>query len=257
MVLTADHALDDSDSAQRASVALVGGTGKLGSALGLRLARAGHPVIIGSRDAARAAEAAGLLNRRLEDDGARSPGVVRATGADNSAAAADADVVVITVPYESQQQTLLGLADSVGTRVVISTAVPITFTPGTGPRHVDVAEGSAAEQVAAVLPGARVVSALQTVSSATLARLDRDVDADIIVTGDDAEATAIACRVLSALPGVRLVDGGPLRNSRYVEQLTVLLLSINMRVKRSTGVRITNLPDTATLAVTPPTGGDP
>jgi NADPH-dependent F420 reductase len=234
----------------RVSVALVGGTGKLGSALGLRLARAGHPVIIGSRDPARAAQAAEDLNTRLAEAGGAASSA-RATGADNAAAAAGAEVIVVTVPYENQRQTLLGLAASVGDRVVVSTAVPIAFVPGQGPSHVEVAEGSAAEQVAAALPRARVVSALQTVSSATLARLDRDVDADIIVTGDDAEAKARVAGLLGILPGARLVDGGPLRNSRYVEQLTVLLLTINLRVKRSTGIRVTNLPDAAAMPLKP------
>ena len=244
----------DGQHVHRVSVALVGGTGKLGSALGLRLARAGHAVIIGSRDAARAASAAEALNQRLAEDESFAATSARATGADNAGAVAGADVVVVTVPYENQRQTLAGLAADVGDRVVISTAVPIAFVPGQGPTHVDVPEGSAAEQVAAALPRARVVSALQTVSSVTLARLDRDVDADIIITADDADAKSIVSRLLGVLPGARVVDGGPLRNSRYVEQLTVLLLTINMRVKRSTGIRVTNLPDAAAVAMSPPAG---
>ncbi len=236
---------------RRPAVALVGGTGKLGSALALRLARAGYEVTIGSRDAARAAQIAESRNDRLlPDDGSAIRGS-RIAGTDNASAAEAAEIVVITVPYDAQEETVRSLADSVGARVVISTAVPLRFVENAGPIHVDVPQGSATEQVAALMPQARVVGALQTISSATRASLDRDVGADIIVTGDDAEAKTVAVQVLAALPGIRVVDGGPLRNSRYVEQLTVLLLSINMRVRRNTGIRLTNLPDELTLMVTP------
>lgn len=234
------------------SVALLGGTGRLGTALALRLAAAGHAVVIGSRDAGRAAEAARSINDRLASAEGVEQSDARVTGAENAGAAAGADVVVVTVPYESQQQTLRGLEHAVAARVVISTAVPVRFVPGTGPAHVDVPEGSAAEQVAELLPDARVVSALQTVSSATLGKLDRDVDADVIVTGDDDEAKRIVAAMLQAAMGARPVDGGPLRNSRYVEQLTVLLLTINMRARRNTGLRLTNLPDAAAFGAVEP-----
>ena len=238
--------------ASRPSVALLGGTGKLGSALALRLALGGFTVVLGSRDAVRAAQTAETINHRLETGDLPGGGFVPVTGSENSRAASGADIVVVTVPYEAQAQTLAGLAEAVSARVVMSTAVPVRFIPGEGPVHVDVPEGSAAQQVAAMLPHARVVSALQTVSSATLGKLDRDVDADIIVTGDDVEAKLEAMAILETLPGARPVDGGPLRNSRYVEQLTVLLMTVNARVRRNTGVRLTNLPDGVAFGVIEP-----
>lgn len=228
------------------TVALVGGTGKLGSALAARLVTVGHRVVIGSRDGARAAATASALARSVDE-----PLRALMHGTDNAAAAADADIVVITVPFAAQQATVAGLAGAVGERVVVSTAVPLRFD-GRIPAHVDVPEGSASEQVAALLPRARVIGALHTVSSVTLARVDRAIDADVIITGDDATAKAIVARLLDSLPSLRAVDGGALRNSRYVEQLAVLLLSINMRVRRNTGVRITNLPDRLALAAAPP-----
>lgn len=230
-------------------MALLGGTGKLGSALGLRLAAGGYAVVLGSRDAGRAEQAANTINHRLEAGEARAGGFARVTGSDNAAAASRADVVVVTVPYESQAQTLLGLAQATCARVVISTAVPLRFIPGQGPIHVDVPEGSAAEQVARLLPEARVVSALQTVSSATLGKLNRDVNTDVIVTGDDDDAKRVVAAILEAVSGARAVDGGPLRNSRYVEQLTVLLLTINARARRNTGLRLTNLSDASAFGV--------
>lgn len=238
--------VDEPDGEPSLTIAVLGGTGKLGSALAERLVRAGHAVVIGSRDAARARHGAAVIGERVGGDAGERIG-----GADNAAAAVGAEVIVLTVPFEAQEATLRGVADVVDTRVVISTAVPVRFEEESGPVHVDVAEGSASQQVAALLPRARVVGALQTVSSATLARTERSVDADIIVTGDDPAAKLVAARLLAALPGIRVIDGGPLRNARYVEQLTVLLLSINMRARRSTGIRITNLPDDRTLLVVP------
>jgi 8-hydroxy-5-deazaflavin:NADPH oxidoreductase len=223
------------------AVAIVGGTGKLGSALAARFARAGHDVAIGSRDAAKAEQAAAALAQALAGGGGR------VSGAANADAVAAAQVVVVTVPFDAQETTLRGLAGAVGERVVISTAVPLRYTEGIGPTHVDVAEGSASQQVAALLPQARVVGALHTVSSATLARTEGRLDADVLITGDDAAAKVVVAGLLGSLAGLRVVDAGPLRNSRYVEQVTVLLLSINKRVRRSTGVRIVNLPDELAL----------
>lgn len=236
-------------AARPMTVALIGGTGKLGSALAARFARAGHRVVIGSRDAGRAEQAASMLAQAIRGGGSPE---VRGTG--NAVAAAMADVVVVTVPFDAQEDTLLGLADAVADRVLVSTAVPVRFRQQMAPVHVEVKQGSASEQVAALLPRARVVRALHTISSTRLANLNRDLDADILVTGDDAYAKMVVAELLGSLPGARVVDGGPLCNSRYVEQLTVLLLTINARVHRNTGVRITNLPDELALLSIPGRG---
>jgi NADPH-dependent F420 reductase len=225
-----------------AVVALIGGTGKLGTALAARFARAGHDVVIGSRDAGRAAQVAS----RLAGAGEGVGGHVR--GATNADAVAASDVVVITVPFDAQAATLRDLAGAVGERVAVSTAVPVRFVDGDGPIHVDVDAGSASEQAAVLLPRARVVGALHTVSSAKLAKLDNALDGDVLITGDDADAKVTVAGLLASLGGIRAVDAGPLRNSRYVEQLTVLLLSINTRVRRNTGIRVTNLPDELALS---------
>jgi NADPH-dependent F420 reductase len=240
----ADEANRAGSSTDLATIALIGGTGKLGPALAARFARAGHPVVIGSRDAARAEQAAATVTA------ASGAGGTLVRGADNATAAAAADIVVITVPFDAQDATLRGLAAAVAERIVVSTAVPLRMDAGAA-TYVDVEQGSASEQVAALLPRARVVGALHTVSSVTLAKLDRRLDADVVVTGDDPDAKAAVAQLLAALPGIRVVDGGPLRNSRYIEQLTVLLLSINMRVRRNTGIRITNLPDELAMPTAP------
>jgi 8-hydroxy-5-deazaflavin:NADPH oxidoreductase len=216
-------------------VAIVGGTGKLGMALAARFARAGVHVVIGSRVAARAVDAAATIARGVP------AGAV--TGAGNDTACTVGGVIIIAVPYEGLDDIITALAPSVGDRIVVSSVVPVRFVSGEGPSPIDVPAGSACEQIAARLPGSRVVGALQTLSYVTLRDVDRSVDSDVILTGDDEAAKTEVARLLSVLGDVRMVDGGALRNSRFVEQLTVLLMSINSRYHRHTGVRVTDLAD--------------
>jgi NADPH-dependent F420 reductase len=218
-------------------VGLIGGTGKLGTALAARFARAGHSVVIGSRVASRAIDAAAAIEQQLGS----VPGRVR--GAPNTTAAAVAGVVVIAIPYEGLRDVVAELARPTTGGIVVSAVVPVRFVKGEGPSHIDVREGSACEEIAALLPGARVIGALQTLSFVTLRNLDSDIGSDIILTGDDAAAKSTVAALLTSLAGIRTIDGGALRNSRYVEQLTVLLLAINSRYGRHTGIRITDLPD--------------
>jgi NADPH-dependent F420 reductase len=219
------------------TVGIVGGTGRLGMALAARFASAGISVVIGSRVAARAVDsAASIIGGFPESAGA-------IVGADNAAACAVDGVVIIAVPYEGLDDVIAGLATPIGDSVVVSAVVPVRFVKGGPPDVVDVQAGSACEQIAAQLPRARVVGALQTLSYVILRDLGRSVDSDVILTGDDDAAKAVAARLLTALRGVRIIDGGALHNSRAVEQLTVLLLSINGRYRRHTGVRITDLSD--------------
>ena len=218
-------------------VALLGGTGRIGPALALRLCCAGIDVVIGSRDAERAATAARDLAERL---GADARGSLE--GASNADAARRASVAMVTVPFEGQAALLESLRSELEGKIVVSTAIPMRFDPDAGPEAIDVGEGSAAQQVAALLPGSRVVGALHTVSSVHLGKLGHDLDEDTVVTGDDAGAREEVMELLERIPGLRAVDGGRLANARSTEAMTVLLLSINRRVKRSVGIRITNLP---------------
>jgi NADPH-dependent F420 reductase len=218
-------------------VGLIGGTGKLGKALAARFARAGHSVVIGSRVASKAVEVAAAIEQQLGS----FPGKIR--GAPNTDAAAVGGVVVIAIPYEGLRDVVAELATPTAGSIVVSSVVPVRFVKGEGPSHIDVPEGSACEEIAALLPEARVIGALQTLSFVTLRNLDSDIGSDIILTGDDAVAKSTVAALLTSLAGVRMIDGGALRNSRYVEQITVLLLAINTRYGRHTGIRITDLPD--------------
>jgi NADPH-dependent F420 reductase len=220
-------------------VALLGGTGKLGPGLAMRFARAGVPVLIGSRDAERGGAAAAAVTEKLRAAGDYYASV---EGTDNLDAARRGGTTVITIPYEGQAALLPELAEALQGKVVVSTAVPVQFVPGVGPAHVDVPEGSAAQQAAVLLPGARVAAAFHSVSSAEVKRLSDPIDAHIVVTGDDVEAKQVAFSLVRLLPGARPVDGGRLDCARYTEQLTVLLLSINGIYKTHTGIVITNLP---------------
>jgi NADPH-dependent F420 reductase len=227
-------------AAKMSPVALLGGTGRSGPGLALRFAMAGVDIVIGSRDAAKGVEAAAKISERLVARGGEAGTV---TGHTNADAAELAETVFITVPYEGQAALLRDLAPALRGRTVVSTVVPMRWDPELGPVGIEVAEGSAAEEAAALLPGASVVAGYHSLSSAVLIKPDRAVTGDVIVTGDDAGAKRIAMDLAELIEGVRSVDGGALRCARYSEGLTVLLLSINRIYKAHSGVVITDLPE--------------
>jgi NADPH-dependent F420 reductase len=162
------------------------------------------------------------------------------TGAENKGAAAQADVAVVAVPYEAQAATLDALKEALTGKVVISAVVPVRFERGARP--VEVLEGSAAEQAAVLLPESKVIGAFHTVSAVTLQDPAARIDEDVLITGDDAEAKALVRELVESLLGARAVDAGPLRYSRFVEGITVLLIGINGRYKSHAGIRVTGLP---------------
>ena len=210
-------------------VGFVGGTGPEGKGLSYRFALAGHEVVIGSRSRERADEAA----REVAE---RAPGAT-VRGAENIDAAREAELVVLTVPFAAQAATLPALREAVEGKIVVSTAVPLSFDGGR-PAMLAVPEGSAAEQAGALLPGARVVAALQSLGAAKLWEGDPLLEQDVVVCADDAQARRAVMTLSEEIQGVRAVDGGPLANARYVEGITVLLVTINRRYKATTGVRI-------------------
>ena len=216
------------------TIALVGGTGPEGRGLATRFALAGHRIVIGSREAARGEAGAVEVLAGL---GARAHGEV--SGADNATAVAGADLVVVVVPYSAHRATLEGLLNALAGKIVIDAVVPVVFDRG--PRPVEVADGSATEEAAAILPGSRVVGAFHNLSAEVLLDPDASVDADVLVTGADAEAKQAVMALAGEIAGVHAVDAGPLRFSRFVEQITILLIGINGRYKAHTGVRIAGL----------------
>jgi NADPH-dependent F420 reductase len=213
-------------------IGFIGGTGPEGKGLAYRFALARHEVIVGSRNAERAQEAAKEIAEHANGANVR--------GAENVDAAGDAEIVVLTVPYDAQSATLPPLADAIGDKIVVSTGVPMAFAEGSA-SLVSVAEGSAAEQVQALLPAARVVGAFQNLGARKLWG-DKPLDQDVIVCGNDAEGKASVMQLAEQIAGVRAVDGGALASSRYVEAITVLLVSVNKRYKVTAGVKIAGLP---------------
>lgn len=218
-----------SDPTDDLVVGILGGTGDQGRGLALRWAQSGLQVVLGSRDEARAQNAAAGLG---------VPGV-RGTG--NEACADDSDLVVVAVPWAGHSALLGGLRSQLAGKVVVDCVNPIGFD-ARGAYALDVPEGSAAQQAAALLPGSRVVAAFHHVSSVLL--LDAaagTVDTDVLVLGDDREATDLVADLATRIPGMRGIYGGRLRNARQVEAMTANLISVNRRYKAHAGLRVTDV----------------
>ena len=224
------------------AIAVIGGTGPAGMGLALRWARAGETVIIGSRDAARAGQTAESILRRV---GAN----VQVSGMENSAACAATDLLVLTVPFEGQAALLKQLKPAVRPgSILIDATVPLAASVGgRASRTLGVWQGSAAQQTAElVAKGVSVAAAFQNLSADVLnGNLDEDVDCDVIVCSDDPNTTQVAMELATKIAGVRAIDGGKLENARIMEQITALLIGLNIRHKGHSGIRITGLPDGA------------
>jgi hypothetical protein len=217
-------------------VCIVGGTGALGFGLAVRFARAGLPIVIGSRDEHRAQEAA----RRASE--AVPAGTF--TGLENHAAAKDTELVILSVPFRSQSETLTNLKGVLTPgHLLVDATVPLAAAvSGKATRTLGVWQGSAAQQAQEMAPeGVRVVSAFHTVSAALLTDLDHELDEDVLICGDRREDKARLAELVSRVPGLRPVDCGPLEMARIVEQLTALIISINVRNKARAGIKITGL----------------
>ena len=213
------------------NIAILGGTGKEGAGLATRWAIVGHSIIIGSRDPARAHDKA----VELRDKAHKIPIV----GHGNREAAALGDVVVIALPASGLAATLPEVRDACRGKVVVSTVVPLTFG---GPRlFTPPPEGSAAEQVQALLPEARVTAAFHHIAAHELSSTDHPIECDLLLCGGDAEAKNVVTELGRAM-GLRSLDVGPLTNAGPVEGITALLATLNRRYKvKNSGITITGL----------------
>jgi NADPH-dependent F420 reductase len=220
------------------TIPIVGGTGALGSGLALRLAAAGRPVVIGSRDAGRAQEAATRVRERV-------PGA-QVEGRENAEAAQAGPIVFLTVPFRAQSENLTNLkgALSEGQILVDATAPLAAAISGKATRLLGVPQGSAAEQAQEMVPaGVTVVSALHTVDAGTLGDLDAELDEDVLVTGERKDDKRRVAEIIGLIPGLRPVNAGSLESARFVEALTPLLISVNIRNKSHAGIKLTGLPE--------------
>ena len=214
------------------TIAVIGGSGPEGRGLALRFAMAGYPIIIGSRDAGRASEAAqGLLEIKAG---------LPITGAANEEAAQQADWVLLSVPYDGLEATTIALAPYLAGKIVTSVVAPLAFEGGVA-RAVVVPQGSAAELVAGLLPNSRISSAFHNLSARDLLKPDMVLDGDVVISGNDDDARAQTIELAQSIKSLRGVDAGDLSNSRYVEDLTALLLNVNKRYKAHSTIKLVGL----------------
>jgi 8-hydroxy-5-deazaflavin:NADPH oxidoreductase len=220
------------------SIAVLGGTGPEGFGLARRWAKAGEIVIIGSRDARRAQESADKIKASVPN--------AQVSGDENCAACASADIVVLTVPFEGHAALLKQIKPVIRPdTIVVDATVPLAASVGgRATRTLGIWQGSAAQETAELLPKVAVVAAFQNIA-ADLLNGDRPVECDVIVCSDHADAAQSVRMLAAKIPGVRAIDGGKLENARILEQITALLVGLNIRHKGHSGIRITGLPDQA------------
>jgi NADPH-dependent F420 reductase len=221
-----DRLMTDLPDVSGLTIGILGGTGDQGKGLARRFALAGHKVIIGSRNAERARQAADEIGVR---------------GAENTVTATESDIVIVAVPWDGHKATVESLKSELAGKIVVDCVNPMGFDKQ-GAFALPVEEGSAAQQAAAILTESRVVAAFHHVSAVLL--LDPEVaeiDLDVLVLGEDREATDIVQALASRIPGARGIYGGRLRNAHQIEALTANLISINRRYKAHAGIRLTDV----------------
>ncbi len=221
-------------------IAIIGGTGPAGMGLALRWARAGETVIIGSRDHQRAEQTADSIRQKAGP-------AANISGMENAAACAAADILMLTVPFESQAGILKQLKPAMTEgSILIDATVPLAASVGgRASRPLGVWQGSAAQQAVELVPkGVSVVAAFHNLCADLLNGND-PLDCDVIVCSDDADAAQLTRELAAKIPGIRALDGGRLENARIVEQITALLIGFNIRNKACSGIRITGLPASA------------
>jgi 8-hydroxy-5-deazaflavin:NADPH oxidoreductase len=219
-------------------VAVIGASGALGFGLALRLARAGVPIVIGSRELSRAEETAERAREILPDGSFAAY--------DNAGAANAVDTIILSVPFRNQSETLTNLKGALTAgQLLIDATVPLAAAVGgKATRMLGVPQGSAAQQTLEMVPeGVRVVSALHTVSAASLADLEHPLEQDVLLCGDKRADKHEAAAVIERIVGLRCIDCGRLEMARTTEALTALLISVNSRYKIHAGIRLTSLPD--------------
>jgi len=213
------------------TIGFIGGTGPEGKGLAARFARAGLEVVLGSRSAERGQEAA-------DDVLSVSGGTIR--GATNEDAARQSDIIVLTVPYSALADTLGGLVDAIGDKIVISAVVPLQFGKGRV-TMLPVEDGSASEEAQRILPNAKVVGAYHNLAAGHLIDVDHPMEGDVLICGDNEDAVRQVIWLSEQIRDLRGVNCGPLSSSHYIEGVTALLININRKYKTESGVHIVGI----------------
>lgn len=215
-------------------IAIIGGAGPLGSGLGLRLAASGNSVVLGSRDAGRAALEAEKLAHEYQLRGSLN-------GAQNEEAIESADAVIVAVPFSGFEALLEALRPALVGKIVISCVNPLSFDKQ-GPIGAEIPDKSAAELAARILPESEVVGAFHHISAVSLHKLSVDLrHEDVLVCGDDAHAKVIMKKIVTDVTGGRAIDVGPLRLARHLEPFTAVLISANKIYKTNAGISLTRI----------------
>ena len=213
-------------------IGFIGGTGPEGKGLALRFAMAGERVAIGSRDAQRAQDAA-------HEVGELQVGL-SVSGGLNEQVADESDIVFIAVPYSGHRPTLESLSSRLDGKLVVDVVAPMRFSRGVA-SAIEVEEGSAAQQAQNLLPNSKVVGAFHNLSAEDLMRPNVDIVSDVIVCADDEKAKSRVMELAETIRVVRAIDGGGLQNSKYVEELTALLININRIYKAHSTIKIVGI----------------
>mgnify|MGYP001311145220 CR=1 FL=1 len=216
-------------------IALIGGTGPEGKGLAKRFAISGNEIYIGSRNKERGQEIALELKNELQ----KNYNDIVIEGGDNDEMAKQASICIIVVPYSAHQATLEQIKEHLQNKIVIDAVVPMEFQKG--PRSIDVSDGSATEEAAKILDKSTVIGAFHNLSAEILQNLELDVHGDVLVTGNDKDAKKLVMDLSEEIQTVRGIDAGPLRYSKYVEFLTVLLIGINGRYKSHSSISVTDI----------------
>ena len=219
------------------TIAVVGGTGPQGRGLAYRFALADHSVVLGSRDAARAQDAADEIAARIAEVGRTTSSIV---GVSNADAVAGADVVLLAVPWDGHADAVSSLSAGLAGKIVISCVNPLGFD-AVGPYGL-VLEESAAQETQRLVPSARVVGAFHHVAASSLWRTpDVLAHEDVLVCGDDDDAKSWVQDLAASVTGRRGLDAGALRLARQLEPLTAVLIGMNKRYRTRTGVAISGV----------------
>ena len=218
-------------------MAIIGGTGGQGLGIAIRFVQAGEDVIIGSRTAEKAEAAVGKVKDLLGD-------VDNIKAAENADAAAEAELLVLTVPLAAQKSTLRSIKEWASGKILLDATGPLESAIGGSPiEYVDLWDGAAAERSAKILKDTNVMCAFNNISSAALMNFKEPIDCDCLISGDDADSKVVATELIDKIPGVNVIDCGPLERAKIIEKITPLLISLNIRNKTQFGgIRITGLP---------------
>ena len=211
---------------------LIGGTGPEGLGLALRFSIAGEKVFLGSRDIKRAEAAAQSVSLR------NPSGLV--IGGRNLDVAREADIVFVCVPYMPHRKVLMSMAKHLRGKIVVDVAAPVKFINGLA-TSVDVEEGSVALQAHAILTDSTVVAAFQTVAAQSLFGSNEHIESDVIVCSDDPNAKEIVMNLAEKIKGIRAVNGGGLKNARYIEDFVALLININLTYNAHSSIKIVGI----------------